>query len=200
MSGKVLLLSGGLDSTALAAWMRPEICLFIDYGQRAARGEARACEAVCAALDLDLQMVTCDCSAIGAGTMSLQTVAASVSAERDWWPYRNQLLATIAASWASRRDNVSSILIGTVSEDGDRFADGRETFVRALDSLLRCQERSFTYRAPALNMTSRELIAMSRIRRSILAWTHSCYVAASACGRCIGCIRRREVLDPEDRT
>ena len=33
---RALLLSGGMDSIALAFWKRPEIAITIDYGQRAA--------------------------------------------------------------------------------------------------------------------------------------------------------------------
>jgi len=34
---KAILLSGGLDSIALAYWLRPQIAVTIDYGQRPAR-------------------------------------------------------------------------------------------------------------------------------------------------------------------
>jgi len=43
----LLLLSGGIDSVAIAAWKRPEICLTIDYGQRSARAEIRSSMQVC---------------------------------------------------------------------------------------------------------------------------------------------------------
>ena len=36
-----LLLSGGMDSIALAYWKRPDIALTIDYGQAAADAEER---------------------------------------------------------------------------------------------------------------------------------------------------------------
>ena len=38
----VLLLSGGMDSTALAAWKRPSACVTVDYGQQAAAAELKA--------------------------------------------------------------------------------------------------------------------------------------------------------------
>ncbi|RUW76172.1 7-cyano-7-deazaguanine synthase, partial [Mesorhizobium sp. M1E.F.Ca.ET.063.01.1.1] len=31
---RMLLFSGGLDSSALAWWLRPELCVTINYGQR----------------------------------------------------------------------------------------------------------------------------------------------------------------------
>ena len=56
----VLLLSGGLDSTALAHMLRPPLCVVVDYGQRCARAETRAATAVCRALDLRLLSVRID--------------------------------------------------------------------------------------------------------------------------------------------
>jgi hypothetical protein len=39
---EVLLLSGGIDSSALAAWRRPTQTLVIDYGQISAPGEIQS--------------------------------------------------------------------------------------------------------------------------------------------------------------
>jgi 7-cyano-7-deazaguanine synthase len=37
-----LLLSGGMDSVALAYWLRPDVAFTIDYGQLSAEGELRS--------------------------------------------------------------------------------------------------------------------------------------------------------------
>jgi 7-cyano-7-deazaguanine synthase len=36
---RAVLLSGGMDSIALACWQRPEFAITVDYGQRAAATE-----------------------------------------------------------------------------------------------------------------------------------------------------------------
>lgn len=39
---KAILLSGGMDSIALAYWLRPEVAITLDYGQKAAEAEIAA--------------------------------------------------------------------------------------------------------------------------------------------------------------
>lgn len=190
----MLLLSGGMDSAAIAAWRRPARCLFIDYGQLPAAGEKRSAIAVCAALDVPIQTVTANCSAVGAGTLVGNFDRTTSAPTPEWWPFRNQLLVTLAAAFAARSEG-SIVLIGTVRDDGGRHADGRPAFVDALDALLSQQEGGVHLRAPAIEMSGGELIEASGIADNVLAWTHSCHVASSACGSCTGCRKRRNVLD-----
>lgn len=195
---KLLLLSGGLDSSALAALSRPSGCLFVDYGQRSAAGEKRAAEAVADALDLHLEAIRTDCSAVGAGTLLDSSQFLRSAPTPEWWPFRNQLLVTLAASVAIRTGK-TTVLIGTVREDAARHADGSAVFVDAMDAVLACQEGSLHLEAPALNMTTGQLIESSGITDEVLGWTHSCHLASSACGGCNGCRKRRAVLDEMGR-
>lgn len=190
---ELLLLSGGLDSAALAAWRRPSGCLFVDYGQRPAAGEGKAAQAVANALGLDLEIVRADCSAVGGGTLLDEAERLPVAPTPEWWPFRNQLLVTLAAAVAMRGAR-TTILIGTVCEDAARHADGSPEFIGALDALLACQEGGLHLLAPAQSMTTGELIEHSGISDEVLAWTHSCHLASSACGGCNGCRRRLGVL------
>lgn len=66
----LLLLSGGIDSIAIAAWLRPAKCLTIDYGQKAATAEIVASEQACKALHLDHTVLTAPISDVGTGDMS----------------------------------------------------------------------------------------------------------------------------------
>ena len=65
----VLLLSGGLDSTARAGLFRPALCLAIDYGHRSAAGELRAAAAICRTLSLTLATLTLDLGGLGGGLL-----------------------------------------------------------------------------------------------------------------------------------
>jgi 7-cyano-7-deazaguanine synthase len=65
MSQQAILLSGGLDSVALAALMRPALAIAVDYGQTCARAELTAAKAVAAALSLRFLTVRADCSSVG---------------------------------------------------------------------------------------------------------------------------------------
>lgn len=193
---QLLLLSGGLESSALAAWLRPPLVLTIDYGQLPARGEAWAARQVCRELGLEHHTVRADCSAVGSGLL-----AGSASDKQapvpEWWPYRNQLLATLAGAWGISR-GATEILVGSIAGDG-RHADGRLDFYELLSRLMVLQEGGLRVRAPAIEMSSAELIARSGLNDSVLGWTHSCHVSDLACGSCPGCTKRLHVLTELDR-
>jgi 7-cyano-7-deazaguanine synthase len=194
---RVLLLSGGLDSTSIAAWQRPEHCLGIDYGQRAAAAEKRAAEAVASHLGLDFSHLSVDAAAIGGGLMARKNYRLE-GRTPEWWPFRNQLLITVAAAWAVVRQ-IDEVLIGSVSGDGDRHADGRREFYDAMTTVLRLQEGSISVSAPAIELTTATLIEVSGVDDTTLGWTHSCHVADLPCRRCPGCLKRAEVLEEAGR-
>ena len=62
---ELLLLSGGMDSIALAWSLRPKLSLTVDYGQLPAKGEIQAASAVCAELGLAHRVLTLDCNSLG---------------------------------------------------------------------------------------------------------------------------------------
>lgn len=101
-----------MDSIAIAWWMRPQWALTIDYGQRAAAAEKLAAAQVCKELGLEHEMITVDCSALGSGDMG-HADPNPLATTSDWWPYRNQLLITVACMRAISRD-VQTLYIGTV--------------------------------------------------------------------------------------
>jgi 7-cyano-7-deazaguanine synthase len=186
-----LLLSGGMDSTAIAYWRRPEVAITVDYGQRPAAGEIRAAQAVSQALEIDHHVLRCDLSALGSGDMA-GAVALDMAPVPEWWPYRNQMLITLAAMKAVGL-GVDTLQIGCLVTDG-RHADGRADFVAALDGLLRLQEGHLRLEAPAVELTAVELIQRSEIPMDVLGWAHSCHVGEYACGLCGGCQKHYETL------
>jgi 7-cyano-7-deazaguanine synthase len=193
---RVLLLSGGMDSACIAGWQRPDQCLGIDYGQRAANAERRAGSAVAAHLNLPYTHIRVDASEVGGGMMARQP--ATIGSTPEWWPYRNQLLLTIAASWAIARGH-TEVLAGTVAGDGERHADGRQEFYDAVNALLAIQEGTVSVSAPAIHLTASALIEVSGIDDTTLGWTHSCHAGDVPCGRCPGCTKRAETLDKAGR-
>lgn len=187
----ILLLSGGIDSSALAAWLRPTLCLTIDYGQQAATAEIHAAQAICDALNLHHECLRLPISQLGCGDMSFSQPCRH-SQNSEFWPFRNQLLVTIAAMRAIQYD-AQRILIGSVCTDL-RHADGRKEFIAALSNLLQSQEGGLALSAPAIEMTTLELIQQSRIPMETLAWAHSCHISNLACGNCKGCNKHSEIM------
>lgn len=188
---KALLLSGGVDSVALAFWVRPEVAITLDYGQRAASAEITASRHVCALLCIEHLVVSVDCSSLGSGDMAgLQPLPNAPVSE--WWPFRNQLLATLAGMKAVAI-GATELLLGSVATDGSHV-DGTPAFYTALHQVMVMQEGSIAVTAPALSMTTVELVRASGVGRDILAWAHSCHAASLACGDCRGCYKHRRVM------
>ena len=185
-----LLFSGGVDSTCLASMLRPERLLFIDYGQLPAKGELRACRSVADELGLQLQVVTVSLGALGAGTLAGRTSVADAVPE--FWPFRNQMLVTVAAM-ATAGQGLTELIVGSVITDR-RHPDGRPAFIEAMDGVLRSQA-SLSLSAPAADWTTEELVARSQVRPELLHWTFSCHTGEWACGRCSGCMKRAEAME-----
>lgn len=187
-----LLLSGGMDSTAIAFWKRPDVAITIDYGQRPAAAEIRAAAAVCAELAMEHLAVRVDLSAFGSGDMSARP-ALAVAPRSEWWPFRNQALVTIAAMATIAR-GVGRLMIGTLRTDA-HHADGTSAFVAKLSALLAMQEGTMQLEAPAIELDAVELVAISGVPMEVLAWSHSCHSSDFACGECGGCRKHYRTME-----
>lgn len=186
-----LLLSGGMDSIAIAWWKRPDVAITIDYGQLPARAEIAASTAVAGRLNIEHHVVTVDCRSLGSGDMAGLTANEHAPAS-DWWPYRNQMLVTFAAMKAISL-GVQALLIGTVLSDGFH-RDGTPEFVSAVSALLALQEGHMTVLAPAIKLSTIELIRLSAVPDTELAWAHSCHKSNVPCGNCRGCNKYFKIL------
>lgn len=179
-----LLLSGGMDSIALAWWKKPDVAITLLYGQSAAQAERMASSVVCAQLNIEHHIVEIDCASLGSGDMA-GSPAHEAAPASDWWPYRNQMLITLAAMKAIGL-GVTMLYIGTVKSD-ENHRDGTVTFLQLMNDLLRYQEGGLSVAAPAIGMSTTELIRESGVPANVIAWAHSCHKANLPCGQCRGC-------------
>ncbi|MBR0684451.1 7-cyano-7-deazaguanine synthase [Bradyrhizobium manausense] len=186
---KAVLMSGGMDSISIAWWKRPEIAIFVDYGQKPASAERDAGQAACRAMNIRYEQVNADCSAVGSGDMA-GTAPSSHAPVSEWWPFRNQLILTLAGA-AALRLGATELLIGTLRTDG-QHADGLPAFVDRISDLMSMQEGGLTVSAPAIGLSAPELVIASGIDKATLAWAHSCHTGVLACGNCRGCIKHYE--------
>ena len=186
-----LLLSGGMDSLSIAWWKRPDVAVTIDYGQLPAAAEIAASRSVCRHLGIEHHVVGVDCRALGSGDMAGTDADAQAPAS-DWWPYRNQLLVTLAAMKAIAL-GVTHLWLGTVRSDGGH-RDGTPGFVAAIDRLMSLQEGGMAVDAPAIGLSTSEHVRLAAVPAGVLAWAHSCHKADVACGNCRGCHKYFDVL------
>lgn len=185
----ILLLSGGLDSSAMAAWRRPDVALTIDYGQKPAGGEIAASKSISKELKIRHEIMSVNLSSLGVGPLAGKN-SSRLAHSQEWWPFRNQTLITLAAMKFVPQ-GAKKIIIGAVSTDV--HADGKPAFVSALDKLMRFQEGRVRVVAPAIRMTSLDLLKRAKFPRSLLGLTFSCHVMEYACGMCEGCLKHFRV-------
>lgn len=187
-----LLLSGGMDSIALAWWCKPDLAITIDYGHKPAQAEIAASTQVCTQLGIPHVIIRVDARAMGSGDLA-GAPALSKAPASDWWPFRNQLLITLAGA-ATLVHGCEKLLIGTVATDGIHL-DGTDAFVERISALMSCQEGGLVVEAPALHLSTQELIVRSGVPADVLAWAHSCHKANTPCSDCRGCYKHYEVIE-----
>lgn len=181
---KAILLSGGMDSIALAYWLRPEVAITLDYGQKAADAEIKAAIEIAKILEMEHYVLKIDCSSLGSGDL-VGSSPLSNAPISEWWPYRNQMLVTLALMKAIQL-GVNEVYIGSVKTDS-QHVDGTSEFYRLLSDLVYMQEGNIKVSAPAIDMTTTELVRAANIPESILLYAHSCHTSNIPCGRCHGC-------------
>jgi 7-cyano-7-deazaguanine synthase len=187
-----LLLSGGIESVAVAYLTRPSHAITIDSGQAAASTELRVAGQVAAMLEIRHECVQADFASLGTGIMAKRdNVQGAPSPE--WWPFRNQFLITVAAMFAVK-SGLSDVIIGTVKSD-TLHADNSPEFLVLVNELLARQEGGIRVLAPAEKLTTAELVEHSQVPFSLLAWTHSCHTGPLACGQCRGCLKHIEIVE-----
>jgi 7-cyano-7-deazaguanine synthase len=189
---RLLLFSGGLDSTALAVLLAPECALTIDYGQVSAGGEIRAAAAISSRLGIPHHVLSADCSSVGSGLLAGSEPDPLAPVE-EWWPFRNQLLVTLAAAWGLGQ-GMEEVIVASVAGDA-AHVDGTAEFFSSVDRLLTMQEGGMRLDAPAIGKSSVELLREAAVPGGLLGFTHSCHRSDFACGICPGCIKRSEVLE-----
>ena len=192
MVSKLMLLSGGLDSAAVAALERPDRALFVNYGQVPAEAERNAAKAIAQHLDLELDEMDVDLSTLGSGLLVGHPQLEGAPTP-EWFPFRNQHLVTIAAAHALKHD-LGAVVLGLVNGDGERHSDGTPGFMSMVDTLVRHQEGEVRVLAPHIDAQPHELLARSGLSEEVVSQTYSCYCGGIACGQCPGCTRRTEVL------
>jgi 7-cyano-7-deazaguanine synthase len=186
-----ILLSGGLDSIALAYWKRPDYAITINYGHKPAEGEIRASRAVAKNLDIEHSVVEVDCSELGSGDLAGKE-ALEMAPESEWWPYRNQHIITLGCMKGISL-GINEIILGTVNSD-DFHEDGTPDFFKKINELILLQEGNIKITTPAIEYSSVELIQKAKVPKKVLLWAHSCHKNNIACGNCRGCTKYHKTM------
>jgi 7-cyano-7-deazaguanine synthase len=214
----VAVLSGGLDSTVMLAWLRHEhhvvSALSFDYGQRHVR-ELDSARDVANVLGVDWRVVnltglrrllahsalTDDAVAVPDGHYAEDSMRATIV------PNRNAIMLAVATAVAVA-DKHDAVAFGAHAGDHFVYPDCRPPFVTALQTALRLGNEGmlpddFAILAPFLTLTKAEVVALGAEMNAPLHLTWSCYRGGDVhCGTCGTCVERREaftlagVVDP----
>lgn len=187
---KAVLLSGGIDSICLAYGIRPEIAYSIDYGQTVAEREIYVSNFICEHLRIQHEVIKVDCKSLGSGILA-NSSSLEFSPSEEWWPFRNQLLITLACMKAIK-DGVNEIYLGSVKSD-DYHKDGTTEFYKLVNDLVYYQEGNIKIYCPSLNYYSHELVNFYKVPIELLTIAHSCHISNLACGKCSGCLKQLRV-------
>lgn len=188
---KLLLFSGGIESTCLTLISQPDVLITINYGQICAQGEVRAATYIAEQLKIRHEILEVPLADFGAGDL-IGRPPLSLGDATEYWPFRNQMLITLAAmKYIS--EGVSEIIIGTIADDAIH-SDGTEEFINRIAAVLNTQHPGLSVTAPAIEMTTAQLVAKSQIGQDLLGWTFSCHKANVSCGHCRGCNKSLELL------
>lgn len=207
----VVLLSGGLDSTANLAICaerdEPVLALTFNYGQRAFARELEAARAFCEAYGVEHQLV--EIPWLGRlGGSSLTDTSAEVpvlgsdqlddrgvtekSAKSVWVPNRNGVLINVAAAFAERR-GAERVILGFNREEATTFPDNSRAYMDQATEALKFstsnQVQVFSY---TVDWDKREIVAeLRKLKRAFpfeRVW--SCYHGGNQpCRTCESCQR-----------
>lgn len=204
----VVLLSGGLDSTTVAAIAAAEgfavNALTVRYGQVHA-AEIEAARRVATALgvarhvELDVDLRAIARSALtGTGAVPKGRAQDPAEIPQTYVPARNTVLLSLALAWAESI-GAADLFIGVNALDYSGYPDCRPEYVAAFEHLARLATKAgvegaeIRVHAPLQHMTKADIIRTG-VRLGVdYGLTHSCYDPAPdgrPCGRCDSCVLR----------
>jgi 7-cyano-7-deazaguanine synthase len=200
----VVLLSGGMNSTAVLAQARRQgyecYCLSFAYGQpHAVELEAARKIAVRQGARAH-RIMDVNWGAIGDTPLHRAAGMEALAAKgipSDYFPARNIIFIGFALSWAETLE-AEAVFTGVSAESG--FPDARAEFIAAMQEVARVATaigqagRAPEIRAPLLELTKAEVIRLGAELNVDFSMTHSCLhpVGDLACGTCRPCVSRRQ--------
>ena len=198
--GRVVLVSGGVDSTVLLYRVHEAACadgtrivpLFVDYAQRAARQEQEAAEWHARHLGLSLQVL--DMSRVGESFRRAEALKRHVPL-----PHRNLVVLSVALSYAEVA-RCASLAIGVIGDDVDGYASASAVFLSAFRNLaatLGC----IRVDTPLIDLSKSGVVIEAARLGVDLSRTYSCMLGRDEpCGRCSQCQARKGALEDARRS
>jgi 7-cyano-7-deazaguanine synthase len=213
MKRAVVLLSGGLDSAAVLAWMRREgfacYALSFRYGQRHGVELARAAEMARALGAVEHKVAEIDLRAFGGSALTADIAVPKDRADGEiahgvpitYVPARNTIFLAFALAYAETLGS-SDIAIGVNAIDYSGYPDCRPEFIEAFERLANLATKAgaqdgarFRIHTPLQRLSKAEIVRLAVELGVPVGRTLSCYdpsADGTPCGHCDACILRRK--------
>jgi 7-cyano-7-deazaguanine synthase len=199
----VVLLSGGLDSTTVAAIARAQgwriLALTIDYNQRhriELDHAARVAEALGAERHIVLPL---DLTGFGGSALTDDIAVPKGGVEPGipvtYVPARNTVFLSVALGWAEAA-GARDLFIGVNALDFSGYPDCRPEFIAAFEAMANTATKAgvegegFKVHTPLMRLDKAGIIAAAQAVNAPLHLTWSCYdptPAGTPCGLCDSC-------------
>lgn len=199
----VVLLSGGLDSTTVAAMARAQgwriLALTIDYNQRQ-RIELEHAARVAEALGAERHIVLpLDLTGFGGSALTADIAVPKGGVEPGipvtYVPARNTIFLSVALGWAEAA-GARDLFIGVNALDFSGYPDCRPEFIAAFEAMANTATKAgvegegFKVHTPLMTLDKAGIIAAAQAVNAPLHLTWSCYdptPAGTPCGLCDSC-------------
>lgn len=213
MSAAVVILSGGLDSSANLAMaleqLTVKLAITFDYGQRAAPKEIQASSALCKYYGVTHKILSIPWvgefgkSALTDKTIDVPTTdvkiddksASTKTASKVWVPNRNGIFLNVAAGFGESMD-CDYVIPGFNLEEASTFPDNSKDFIHALNGSFsfstanKVQTKCYT-----IDMMKTEILKVSIAKKLPLELLWPCYFAGDIwCGECESCQRSKRAF------
>lgn len=199
------LISGGLDSTVVAAHMQASYdrsyFLFCDYGQKTLVRERKAFEDICEHYQPEQAEVVDMKWMRSIGSSALFEEATLLNAEnrkREYVPFRNACLLAAGVALAETVE-ANAVLIGSTSGD-TTCPDNSPAFIDAFQEVIRqgtMTDRPISLIAPLIELDKAGVIKLGLSLSAPFELTWSCHnnTGQVACGQCTNCLARRQAFN-----
>ena len=198
---KLLLLSGGLDSTVLFYDLISNNekfeCMWLNYGQKNAGEEHRAVFELCKHNSIKLRCVQAPHIFDGVDSTILNTSAPHSiphTVESDFLLNRNGVLLNIAAAHCRAR----TTLLVAAHKSGSSYPDCQKVFYNRISKAIFYSTNCLVdVDAPYIKMTKKQIVKKAwdlALSPLDIMQTVSCY-EGNNCGKCPACIARKQALE-----
>lgn len=201
----VILLSGGLDSTVLAYYLKSQghqlFPIAFDYEQKHAI-ELKSSKKIAKKLGVELKIVPLDALGdLAPCALTRSNISVPHAGYQDEIqkatvvPNRNMVMLSLAVSYATSI-GAKFVAIATHFGDAAIYPDCRIEFIEAFNETLRAQELEVRVMAPFINIDKSNIVEVGKSLRVPFDSTYSCYEGEEIpCGKCGACIERNEAMN-----